>query len=308
MEYRLFDFQLWELEHIFKPLVALRGPWLDLFFVICSYPDIYVEYFIALLVVLLWTLVSWRWGARFFWYAMVVVMVMRILKYLCWMPRPCQLIPELGVLCTAAPGMPSGAAIIAVAFPGFFIYSFPSRWSWTLGVIFGALLSLSRIYLGIHFVSDVLGGWLVGGVLIWSYIRFNKSIEVFVAQLNSMQIMVLGTSIGLIFGVLTTHKPFDVTPSIVGMSMGMALNRLYNCWLVDPQSCLERLQRLFLYLGGFTVVKWLVMVLSVTSFYGAVPYTAKPIGAFFGILWLSCGMNWLSGSSKLLKHESYNPL
>jgi hypothetical protein len=33
------------------------------------------------------------------------------------------------------------------------------------------MISLSRLYLGVHFPADVLGGWLVGGALLWAYQR-----------------------------------------------------------------------------------------------------------------------------------------
>jgi hypothetical protein len=39
------------------------------------------------------------------------------------------------------------------------------------------LISLSRLYLGVHFPTDVLGGWLIGGVLLWALVRFDEPVQ-----------------------------------------------------------------------------------------------------------------------------------
>ena len=68
---------------------------------------------------------------------------------------------------------PSGHAMSAMAFYGFLIYLVfqikMNRWLRTfLTVLFSALIffiGLSRVYLGVHFPSDVVGGFIAG--LIW---------------------------------------------------------------------------------------------------------------------------------------------
>jgi membrane-associated phospholipid phosphatase len=80
--------------------------------------------------------------------------------------------PEfLDVATAIAPSFPSGHATAAMAVYGFLAYVAVRRVAsrrvrfeiiyWTSVLI--ALIGFSRIYLGVHFLSDVLSGFLVGG-------------------------------------------------------------------------------------------------------------------------------------------------
>lgn len=53
-----------------------------------------------------------------------------------------------------------GLAAIVAAFkwPEFAILA------WVLAIVMTFLVSLSRIYLGAHYASDIIGGWIVGGI------------------------------------------------------------------------------------------------------------------------------------------------
>lgn len=88
-----------------------------------------------------------------------------ILKLIINRPRP------LGALVLEhTASFPSGHATIAVAFYGFLTY-----WLWselksyrvliiTIGVITIFAIGLSRLYLGVHYLSDVLAGYLIGAI------------------------------------------------------------------------------------------------------------------------------------------------
>ena len=65
---------------------------------------------------------------------------------------------------TSGPGFPSGHAQLGVTFWGYAAWWLRRRWVWGLAFLVVALISLSRLYLGMHFLVDVVGGLAIGAV------------------------------------------------------------------------------------------------------------------------------------------------
>ncbi|MBN1954045.1 MAG: phosphatase PAP2 family protein, partial [Anaerolineae bacterium] len=59
-------------------------------------------------------------------------------------------------------GLPSGHAQNTTAIWGYMAYHFRRTWLWIAAALVILLVSLSRIYLGVHFPTDVLGGFAIG--------------------------------------------------------------------------------------------------------------------------------------------------
>ncbi|HSH05054.1 MAG TPA: phosphatase PAP2 family protein [Anaerolineae bacterium] len=81
-------------------------------------------------------------------------------------PRPYWLAPELQLSSSDSYGVPSGHTIAATVSYGGLASWWGRWWGWLLAVVVIALIGLSRIYLGAHFVHDVVGGLLVGGLIV----------------------------------------------------------------------------------------------------------------------------------------------
>lgn len=100
--------------------------------------------------------------------------VMDFLKAIFARPRP------MGEQLTTAGGMsfPSGHAMISLVFYGFIAYlllrHLIPRWNKTACVIIGVLIFLigfSRIYLNVHYITDVLAGFALGSVILLAMVR-----------------------------------------------------------------------------------------------------------------------------------------
>ena len=68
-------------------------------------------------------------------------------------------------------GMPSGHSQVGSVAWAYLIGSFGRRWI-PVGVAIGALIGVSRIYLGQHSPSQVVAGWIIGGLLLYVMLRF----------------------------------------------------------------------------------------------------------------------------------------
>ncbi len=74
-------------------------------------------------------------------------------------------------------GMPSGHAQMAVAVWGRIAAWFKKAWVWVLCIVIILLNSISRIYLGAHFASDILAGWLVSAIFLFVFILLEKPVS-----------------------------------------------------------------------------------------------------------------------------------
>lgn len=69
-------------------------------------------------------------------------------------------------------GVPSGHAQIAAGVWGVAADGLKQTWGWVAASIIIFLIGLSRLYLGVHFLYDVLLGWFLGGVTLWVFLKY----------------------------------------------------------------------------------------------------------------------------------------
>jgi membrane-associated phospholipid phosphatase len=87
-------------------------------------------------------------------------------------PRPYWVSTEVkGMAAETGFGVPSGHAQTAAGVWGIAAAGISKSWAWITAVLVILLIGLSRIYLGVHFLHDVLLGWILGGLTLWAFIK-----------------------------------------------------------------------------------------------------------------------------------------
>ncbi len=106
-----------------------------------------------------------------------------ILKVLVGWPRPFWISDSVKPYAfESSYGLPSGHAENSMALWGRMAAGL-KRTGWVIGLgILIFLISLSRLYLGVHFPSDVLAGWIVAGILLALFLWLEKPVAAWIAR------------------------------------------------------------------------------------------------------------------------------
>lgn len=102
-----------------------------------------------------------------------------LLKIIIAKPRPEEVSVYLEKL-FSFPSLHSISAMLVYGFFAYFLIHFTKNWQTKLNIIFGSavlilLIGFSRLYLGVHYFSDVIGGYILGALWLWfgiSLVRF----------------------------------------------------------------------------------------------------------------------------------------
>lgn len=187
-----------------------------------------MEFLLAFLPLVYWC-IDRRTGARLAVLFLFSAHVNFAAKWMVDLPRPFQYDPRVRAIVHATGnGFPSGHTQGAVVLWGFLAAVHGRRWLWGLAAVLVVAIPLSRLYLGVHFPVDLLGGYLMGGSILGLYLwvepratSWFRSIP-FSGRLGFAffvpLILLLGFS-GAGKGVVTTGA------ALVGMGSGFVLER-----------------------------------------------------------------------------------
>jgi membrane-associated phospholipid phosphatase len=81
-------------------------------------------------------------------------------------------------------GIPSGHAMNSATVWGALAVSLRKRWGWIIAAVLIFLVGFSRLYLGVHFVTDVLAGWILGALLLWIILRLEIPVKTWFSKHN----------------------------------------------------------------------------------------------------------------------------
>jgi membrane-associated phospholipid phosphatase len=133
-----------------------------------------------------------------------------IIKLLFASPRPYWVSTQVEPLSVEYTfGTPSGHAQNAAALWGIMAASTQragKRWAWVAAILLIFFIGFSRLYLGMHFLHDVLLGWLLGFLLLFAFLRFWDPVVAWLqGKMMSQQILIafLVSLLMIVIGFLT---------------------------------------------------------------------------------------------------------
>ena len=130
-----------------------------------------------------------------------------IFKWLGASPRPYWVDTRVSAMSSETGfGLPSGHSMNSASIWGLMGFKIGKSWSIIGALVIIFLIGISRLYLGVHFVSDVLAGWLLGGLLLFAFLKLDKPISKWLSglSLTSQVLLSVGSSLLIIVLSLAT--------------------------------------------------------------------------------------------------------
>ena len=209
-------------------------------------------------------------------------------------PRPFDIVPEIQKAHAYGYGFPSGHAQSSLVVWGSIAIAYWKKQTWIryLSVLLILLIGFSRIYLGVHFPTDILGGWLFGGLILGlSYFIFLKVKLDFIQ--GNMLFKIIGITLFPVVLLQFQSSP-DIISSLAALTgIGYGLLLFYS--LIGGIRTGNWLQRLFSFLVG--VIGIGIIYLGLKLILPSEGQSFYQLSRFFRYLllgiWISFGAPWL---------------
>jgi len=201
------------------------SPQLDAFF--AAFTFLGDEEFYLLALPLIYWSISRAVGVRLMVVFLVSGLVNQVAKHLAAQPRPFEYDQRVAEIVEAEGfGLPSGHTQSAVVVWGFLGSVVRRRWFWVLAGLLIVLTPMSRVYLGVHFPTDVLGGYLLGAAVLWLWLRYAMRLEEWFFERETIHQLILISAVpALAMAVWPTEDMVTGGGTMVGIGAGLVLER-----------------------------------------------------------------------------------
>ncbi len=229
--------------------------------------------FYVLLSILVYFLTSARSGLKFISLSLFNHVFVTVAKVLFHMPRPCVFDPSISKIPCNSFAFPSGGAQAAMLFTLLFVYYVKNPWLRGLAFVYFLVANFARIYVGAHFFTDILGGWLFGGLIFLFYLYAFPPLEKWLSRIPFFLVVVVMHLFLLLF-IFAALKKLVITYFVLAASflLGIWIAHTWNLLIRPDEKWYKKIVLAAIGLTGLILIPHYDAV----SFY--------PVG-----LWLSLG-------------------
>jgi membrane-associated phospholipid phosphatase len=186
------------------------------------------EFFLLFLPLIYWC-IDRRTGARLLFLLLVSVFINSVAKVFVNQPRPFHYDSRVKQIVEAyGGGLPSGHTQNTTVLWGYLAIRFRIKLLWILAGILIVGVPLSRIYLGVHFPTDIIGGYVLGILLLLGFIWLVPQAEAWIANKGIKWQLGLALIVPLVLIFISPGGDRDCLTAVSalwGFAVGMVLER-----------------------------------------------------------------------------------
>ena len=172
-----------------------------------------------------------RLGSRLFFLLLFSAYINAVAKVVFDQPRPFNYDLRVQTIVPASDGgMPSGHTQNAVVIWGYLAAQSGKRLFWLIAVLLMIGIPLSRVYLGVHFPTDLLGGYLLGGLILVLFLWLSPRVEEWLAEKGfawQLTIALLGPLILILLSPTGNKYVLSMISILLGVCTGYVLERRF---------------------------------------------------------------------------------
>jgi len=222
-------------------------------------------------------------------------------KLLFMQPRPYDFDPSVGLARESTFGLPSGHGQMSITFWGSMLTVLPRLAGIAALIAVPLLVGLSRLYLGVHFPTDVFAAWGIGGLVLALFYGLGPKLEALLQRWNLRLRLITVAAIALAMNFLMPSDTL-LAGAFFGSAVGFALASK-NLRFDAGGSLAEKFLRYLLGIAGT-----LVLYLGPKFLIGDSPASQEALIRFlrYGCvgLWVAYGAPWCFLRLKLVRLEA----